>query len=246
VVERSRDGCTTRLIEREGPTGLIVTTTQTGLDPELETRLLSLTVSDTAEQTKAVMLSLARSRSSSEAASVDYEMWHNFHKWLAAGERRVVIPFAEKLAELVLAIAVRQRRDFGALLTLICAHALLHRALRDRDQSGAIIATTMDYAAVRELVADVFAEGIEATVPESVRETVDAIEAVKKVEVSLGELAAKLALDKSAASRRLRDAIDRGYLVNLETRKGRPARVVLGDPMPEMVKLLPEPCELAA
>jgi hypothetical protein len=34
--------------------------------------------------------------------------------------------------------------------------------------------------------------------------------------------------------------------VNLETRKGRPARVVLGDLMPEMVKLLPEPCELAA
>jgi hypothetical protein len=32
----------------------------------------------------------------------------------------------------------------------------------------------------------------------------------------------------------------------METRKGRPARVVLGDPMPEMVKLLPEPCELAA
>jgi hypothetical protein len=36
------------------------------------------------------------------------------------------------LAELVLAIAVRQRRDFGALLTLIGAHALLHRASRDR------------------------------------------------------------------------------------------------------------------
>jgi len=235
VVERTREGCTTRLIEREGPTGLIVTTTQTGLDPELETRLLSLTVTDTAAQTKAVMRSLARSRSSSEAVSVDYEMWHNFHKWLAAGERRVVIPFAEKLAELVLAIAVRQRRDFGALLTLICAHALLHRASRDRDQSGAIIATTVE----------VFAEGSEATVPETVRETVNAVEAVKKDEVSLGELAAKLALDKSAASRRLRDAIDRGYLVNLETRKGRPARVVLGDPMPEMVKLLPEPCELA-
>lgn len=192
------------------------------------------------------MLSLARSRSSSDAMPVDYDTWHHFQQWLATGERRVVVPFAEKLAELVLAIAVRQRRDFGALLTLICAHALLHRASRDRDETGAIIATTVDYATVRELVADVFAEGIEATVPESVRETVDAIEAVKKVEVSLGELAAKLALDKSAASRRLREAIDRGYLVNRETRKGRPARVVLGDPMPEMVKLLPEPDELAA
>jgi hypothetical protein len=71
-------------------------------------------------------------------------------------------------------------------------------------------------------VADVFAEGIEATVPTTVRETVDAVAALKKNEVSLGELAAKLALDKSVTSRRLRDATDRGYLVNLEIRRGRP------------------------
>jgi hypothetical protein len=63
VVERTGGGSKTRPIEREGPTGLIVTTTQTGLDPELETRLLSLTVTDTAAQTKAVMQALARSRS---------------------------------------------------------------------------------------------------------------------------------------------------------------------------------------
>ena len=72
----------------------------------------------------------------------------------------------------------------------------------------------------------------------------DAVSSLKKNEISLGELAAKLALDKSATSRRLRDATDRGYLANLETRRGRPARIVLGDPMPEMVKLLPEPGEL--
>ena len=33
--------------------------------------------------------------------------------------------------------------------------------------TGAVVATTADYAAVRELVADVFAEGIEATVQET-------------------------------------------------------------------------------
>jgi hypothetical protein len=77
-------------------------------------------------------------------------------------------------------------------------------------------------------------------------ETVDAVSSLKKNEVALGELAAKLALDKSVTSRRLRDATDRGYLVNLEIRRGRPARIIPGDPMPEMVKLLPEPDELAA
>ena len=146
----------------------------------------------------------------------------------------------------MVAIVVRQRRDFGVLLTLIGAHALLHRASRDRDQTGAIIATTEDYSVVRDLVADVFAEGIGATVSTTVRETVDAVAALKKDEVSRGELAAKLALDKSVTSRRLRQATELGYLVNRETRRGRPARIVLGDPMPEMVKLLPEPGELAA
>jgi len=79
-----------------------------------------------------------------------------------------------------------------------------------------------------------------------VRETVDAVSSFQKSEVSPGELASKLALDKSATSRRVKDAADRGYLVNLETRRGRPARIVLGDPMPDMVKLLPDPGELTA
>jgi hypothetical protein len=95
-------------------------------------------------------------------------------------------------------------------------------------------------------VAKLFAEGVEAMVSTTVRETVDAVAALYKDQVALGEFAAKLALDKSATSRRLRDATDRGYLVNLETRRGRPARIILGDPMREMLKLLPEPSELAA
>ena len=48
-----------KLLEREGPTGLIVTTTDLRLHPENETRMLSLTVSDTPEQTAAVLLALA-------------------------------------------------------------------------------------------------------------------------------------------------------------------------------------------
>ena len=42
---------TARRIEKEGPTGLIVTTTEGFVDPEMETRCLSLTTDDTPEQT---------------------------------------------------------------------------------------------------------------------------------------------------------------------------------------------------
>jgi hypothetical protein len=50
------------VLEREGPTGTILTTTRVKLDPELETRLLSIPVSDSAKQTKAVMYALADER----------------------------------------------------------------------------------------------------------------------------------------------------------------------------------------
>jgi hypothetical protein len=47
-------------------------------------------------------------------------------------------------------------------------------------------------------------------------------------------------LDKSAVSRRVADAIDRGYLRNLEDKKGRPARLVMGDPLPEELEVCQE------
>src|SRR5271166_3807686 len=59
TVEKTKEGLVPRLIEREGPTGLIVTTTSLRLHPENETRMLSLTITDTAEQTSAVFRALA-------------------------------------------------------------------------------------------------------------------------------------------------------------------------------------------
>ena len=50
-----------------------------------------------------------------------------------------------------------------------------------------------------------------------------------------------LKLDKSAISRRVSGAIDAGVLRNLEDRKGRSARLVLGDPLPGDIEVLPPP-----
>lgn len=55
--------------------------------------------------------------------------------------------------------------------------------------------------------------------------------------VSVAQLAAKLNLDKSAASRRVRVAEGLGYVINLEDRKGKPARLVLGDDLPDSALL---------
>jgi len=238
TVEKTKDGLRPKLIEREGPTGLLVTTTLLHLHSENETRLLSIPVTDTAEQTKSVLLSLA----DEGGEAVDLTPWHALQTWLEGGEHRVTIPYAKALAEKIPPVAVRLRRDFGAVLNLIRAHALLHQASRKRDVEGCIIATLDDYAVVRELVADLIAEGVETTVSLSIRETVEAVALADGAsEVTVLQVARKLNLDKATTSRRVRAAIDRGFLKNLEDRRRRPARLVLGDPLPDNQKVLPDP-----
>src|SRR5262249_48960950 len=76
--------------EVAGPTGLLVTTPAVSLHRENETRLMSATVADTKEQTKAVLLALADEREE----PIDFESWHALQGWLALGEHRVTIPYA--------------------------------------------------------------------------------------------------------------------------------------------------------
>jgi len=238
TVEKTQDGLRPKLIEREGPTGLLLTTTHVTMHPENETRMISVVVNDTPEQTARVLAAQAEEREE----AVDYRPWHALQEWLASGERRVTIPFAAALARTIPPKAVRLRRDFPAVLSLIRAHALLHQANRDTDAQGRIIATLDDYAAVRELVADLVAEGVGATVPATIRETVTTVAEItqgRDEPASLAEVAKRLKLDRSAASRRVRAAVELGYLVNLEDRRGKPARLVIGEPLPEETDILP-------
>jgi hypothetical protein len=239
TVEKTSEGLRPRMIEREGPTGLIVTSVADRLHPENETRLLSLYVTDTREQTGQILRALAEEEISLPAL----EPWIALQDWIGVADRRVTIPFAKVLAEKVPPVSVRLRRDFNAVLSLIRAHAVLHQASRDRDDRGRIVATLEDYAIVRELAADLVAQGIDATVSATVRATVEKVAKLVDDEggdpVSLGPIAAALKLDKSAASRRVSTAIAKGFVRNLEDRKGKPGRYVLGDAMPDDVVILP-------
>ena len=59
VVEKKNGEFECRHISREGPTGLILTTTQVRIHPENETRLLSVTINDSPEQSEKVLEKLA-------------------------------------------------------------------------------------------------------------------------------------------------------------------------------------------
>ena len=236
TVIKAKNGPEKKLIDRPGPTGLLTTTTAVHLHPENETRLVSATVTDAPHQTAAIMLAQA-----GLAAEPDVRRWHELDRWVSRNVGPVTIPFATALARAVPPVAVRLRRDFPAVLALIRAHALLHQVHRDRDDDGAILASLEDYGVVREIVAQLIGEAVERTIPATVRETIANVGNLTLAggETTVQEIGNTLGLDKSAASRRVRVAIDRGYLKNLEDKRGRPSRIVLGDPLPEDVTILP-------
>lgn len=237
TVERTAKGLQPRRIEREGPTGLITTTTAVRLHPENETRLLTVPVADTPAQTAAIMLAQA-----SASPGLEVEPFHALQLWLAANVRPVLVPFAEVLAREIPPVAVRLRRDFRTVLALVRTHAFLHQATRPRGPAGDVVAALEDYATVRELIANLVADGVAASVSATTRETVGAVAeliAAGAPSVTVIAVARRLGLDESAAFRRVRTAISRGHLRNLEERARRPAQLVLGDPLPDDVVVLP-------
>ena len=243
TVETTAQGIRPRVIEKQGPIAVILTTTAVSLHKENETRQFSIPVTDTPEQTKAIFLAQA---DEAQPDSDRYLAWHALQEVLAAGTNQVTIPFARVLAQGTAPAGVRMRRDFRALLTLMCAHTLLHQESRERDLQARIIATPDDYAAVHDLVADLIGEGVQAAVPRTVRETVEAVavlQSMKYTHVTVTKVAQHLGIDKSSASRRVKAAIDLDYLVN-DAVEGRPARLAKGEDLPEERLVLPTPSQL--
>ena len=238
TVVSTPNGPKPKVIKKPGPTNCIMTTTRTKVHPENETRFFSLSINDTSQQTKAIMRSTAKG-----AQKQDYSDFQTFQTWLSTQPAKVVIPFALILSDLTDEKGVRMRRDFRALLSLIEAHALLCQPIRKKNDRGQIIATPADYAVVRKLIAPIIAQGVEAAVKEITRETVDAVAKLtkRKFHTTVKAIAKELGIDKSTASRRIKEAISAGYLINDQERKGLPAQIRLGDPMPDDIDLLPDP-----
>ena len=228
----SYGGFRSRTITKDGPTGVLMTTTAIEVEPEIRTRLLLIPVTDTPEQTRAVLTQLAQPVTPD---GDELRTWRMYQRWIDGAEHRVVLPFASALATLLEPRAVRLRRDFSAVLSLVRAHAILHQEARSRTAAGEIRATLTDYAAVQRLVEPLVAEGVEVSVPPIVRETVVAVRKLAEGpsgEATLKAVAAELGIDSPAALRRVRLAMAAGFLVNLEARRSCRHRLTLGEPLP--------------
>jgi hypothetical protein len=232
----------TRRIEKPGPTGLITTSTSP-LGAQMGTRVLEVSVRDDPEQTREVMRAHARAVQSAGRPQIDLGPLIAVQRWLTVtGIKRVAVPFAGVLADLVPSHAVRMRRDFRQLLTTIQAVAFLYQCQRQRTPEGWIEATIEDYMIARELLEPVFDASVAEAVTATVRATVEAVK--PEEEISESELGQRLKLSKSTISYRVRRAVEGGWLVNRETRKGYAARLALGADVPDPVSALPTAAQM--
>jgi biotin operon repressor len=140
---------------------------------------------------------------------------------------------------------VRMRRDFRQLLTVIETIAMLYQRQRESDGDGRIVATLDDYGRARTLLIDVFQVATSGGVTAAVRDTVDAVSRLYADEpLTKQQVADELGLSKDTAWHRVKRAISLGYLSNDEARKGRPAQIRPGEPLPGERPALPTVTDL--
>jgi hypothetical protein len=105
------------------------------------------------EQTRKILKAHAKSRKS---AVSDIEAivarHHAIQRMIASAPADVVIPYAERMADLFPASRPESRRAFPQTLSMIEAVALLFHLQRETDQDGRIVATRKDYEIARQLL----------------------------------------------------------------------------------------------
>jgi hypothetical protein len=231
-------GFRVRKIEKPGPTVLITTSTRR-LGHQLDTRVFTLEVPDEPARVRQALDTQGDQEveepGQPDQALLDYQAYlQTLSPW------RVVVPFAPALAREIgkSASAPRILRDFARLLSLVKSVTLIRHAHRQRDQQGRLIAQVEDYTTVFDLVAPMFESTITGA-SEGVRQVVQTVKDFGKGS-TVSEIARHLNIGKASASRRTRSAILNGWLINQETMKGRPARLEMGEPLPERTGL-PDP-----
>jgi hypothetical protein len=241
TVEKNEGGeLEARVVEKAGPTNLILTTTASSIHHENETRMLSVYPDESEEQTRAVMGMIAKQYGSPrehEAIEDELEQWHHFHMWIATGEHRVVIPYMRQVVEAVSHAPVRFRRDVTQLGSLIQTSAILHQASRERDEGGRIIATLADYGTAREVIlqslsisANEAVEPREVSILKHVYGELVAIdpEATTPIRISSGSIAKALGIAPRTIRYQINKMVESGYLLNVEQFPKRPMRLKVG------------------
>ena len=174
--DRSTGRLATSSYEISGPVALVMTTTATDIDPELENRLAVLGVDEDPAQTQAVVDAQRR------AATLDGLAARSVRdrlRRLHANTQRLLEPFPVVIPDVGAgfpATSTRHRRDHMKLLSIISAVTLLHQHQRERknvEVAGETVtyleATEEDVATGLELASRVLVRRADNLAPQTAR-----------------------------------------------------------------------------
>jgi hypothetical protein len=233
VKDPSGKGFVTTKIRRPGPTQLVTTSTRRFRDSQLATRVFELEIPFDIEKIRAALDSQARLKNEPapppDPALIAFQAYLQRHApW------DIVISFAGVLSQLIGQAPTHEPRilrDFGKLLSLISAVAVIRHQRRDRDAMGRVVATLEDYETVRELAGPLYDSAV-AGIGESLRQVVDAVQDGARSAKDVFEALKPGTCTLRQVQRLLKSAIKQGWLSNEETNPNKPVKPVPGDPIP--------------
>ena len=204
VVPNAGDRPATLKIKRNGPVAVCVTSARDNIESEMLTRLLTSDADESAEQTMAVVKGLLSVDENGEQP--DLAPWLDFQRGLELdAPYDVTVPFGvalynayeNRLKRLPDALQLRMRRDISGLISAIKTSAVLHKARRETDARGRIVATIDDYRHAHEA----FDEGVSSLYGVKTRKEIVAV--VKAVEEMGGQFGESLKVTVAALRQRL-------------------------------------------
>ena len=234
-------------VAKEGRTNFVFTTTAPEIHPETETRHLSIFGDESREQTAAAKKKGAAEYLEPLIPHEKYEeevaIWTTAQSLLQPA--RVVIPYAEWLADRTPDTPVRMRRDFQRLLAFIETVSLFHQEQRvkwETEGARVVQAGLEDYYIAHALVGGTFianSQGLSQRAAQ-LAEAVGHLRSRKldgeggPASVTVAELARYLDTTDSTVRRWLKPAVNHGWVEEVEEARGsKGGRYAPGKAMPD-------------
>jgi hypothetical protein len=237
-------------IEQAGPIAYIESTTRAKVFDEDANRCIMLHTDERPEQTRRIVRRLAESYSNGNRNGATDRIILRHHALQRMLEPlAVLVPFAERLGELIPSDRVEVRRAFPHLIGMVQTSALLHQRQRQRDGNGAIIATKDDYQIARHLLLQPMARLLGCGMSDPARRFRERLAIWATGEFTTTEAQRQESYSKSAVSGWLFELHDAGLVELVQAGRGRsPAIWRLADPahqvdagtLPAIEKMFPE------
>jgi len=240
-----------------GPISLFMTTTEKSIHPEDENRMISITVDQSDEQKRKILLAKADAYNGIIASQEIIKDMQSISIAYRKALKKVEIPYVKNIAESMDTNFDQVLRHFDKILSLIEAHALLHQEDRDT-KDGKVIANEEDYSVICSLLEPILSTQSKRKIDFDMIRIMKVIKECgelkgdfldstphdfDQLDTSNTFLARKLQLSPSVVSEKCKKAKELGLIVN-DAPKGKPAMYSVLRDSASLDKVLPSWSEL--